>query len=100
MEAHSRTPLSDEAVHAALGSLSGWAFEDNTLTRTFEFGSFREAISFIVRLSFEAEDLDHHPELSNVYNRVAIALCTHDAGNRVTQLDVELAQRITQLSWV
>jgi len=54
----------------------------------------------MVRLSFEAEDLDHHPELSNVYNRVAIALCTHDAGNRVTQLDVELAQRITQLSWV
>ncbi len=68
--------------------------------KTFVFGSFREALSFMVRVGFEAEALNHHPEWSNVYNRVVIRLTTHDAGNKVTTSDLELARRIEGISWV
>ena len=53
-----------------------------------------------MRVAFEAEALNHHPEWTNVYNRVAIRLNTHDAGGKVTRKDVELAQRIQKISWV
>lgn len=94
----SRTPLSDEQIRAALADLPGWAHEGNALTKTFTFDDFRSALAFIVRLGFEAEERDHHPNLTNVYNRVEIALTTHDAGNRVTQRDVDLATAIEPLS--
>ena len=68
--------------------------------KTFVFGSFREALSFMVRVGFEAEALNHHPEWSNVYNRVVIRLTTHAAGNKVTTSDLELARRIEGISWV
>ncbi|MEM1043934.1 MAG: 4a-hydroxytetrahydrobiopterin dehydratase [Bacteroidota bacterium] len=91
------TPLSNDAVRDALAGLPGWAHEDDTLAKTFTFDDFRAALAFIVRLGFEAEERDHHPNLSNVYNRVEIALTTHDAGNRVTQRDVDLAQAIERI---
>jgi 4a-hydroxytetrahydrobiopterin dehydratase len=53
-----------------------------------------------VRAGFEAEELNHHPEWTNVYNTVAIRLNTHDAGNKVTGKDVELATRLERISWV
>ena len=96
----SRAPLSDEAVAKALGDLNGWRHEQGKLCKRFRFGAFPEAISFIVRLSFDAERLNHHPEIANVYSTVDIALCTHDAGNRVTALDVEMAQAIERISWI
>ena len=68
--------------------------------KTFVFGSFREALSFMVRVGFEAEALNHHPEWGHVYNRVVIRLTTHDAGNKVTTSDLELARRIEGISWV
>lgn len=95
-----RTPLSLDDIADALGSLPGWVHEDDRLAKVFTFGSFREAVSFVVRAAFEAESLDHHPELHNVYNRVTISLTTHDAGHRVTAADVELARRIESFSWV
>ena len=73
------TPLSDDVIQSALAGLPGWAHLDASLKKDFRFGSFREAISFIVRVSFEAEQLDHHPEIDNVYNRVTLTLRTHDA---------------------
>ena len=63
-------------------------------------GSFREAMSFMVRAAFEAEALNHHPEWTNVYDRVVVRLNTHDAGGKVTAKDVELAKRIQEISWV
>lgn len=92
--------LTPEAVQAALTHLPGWAFADDSLKKTFKFKNFREAISFIVRIAFSAEELNHHPELANVYNRVAITLRTHEAGNKVTDRDVRLAQAIENISWV
>ncbi len=92
-----RSPLSDEAVRDALSDLPGWAHEHGALAKTFTFDGFRAALAFIVRLGFEAEERDHHPNLRNVYNRVEIALTTHDAGNQVTQKDVDLAKAIESL---
>ena len=96
----SREPLSDADIDDALSDLDGWTHADDKLQKTFEFSNFREAISFIVRLSFCAEEMMHHPELENVYNTVSVALTTHDAGGTVTETDVELATKIEDFVWV
>ena len=96
----SREPLTPQQIDEALGGLDGWSFDDDRLTKTFSFGSFREAVSFIVRLAFSAEELNHHPDLRNVYDRVEVALSTHDAGGKVTEMDVALARQIEGFSWV
>src|SRR5882762_153970 len=94
------TPLTKARIGAALEALPGWKFRRDALAKEFKFGSFREAMSFMVRVGFEAEAMDHHPEWTNVYNRVAIRLNTHDAGGKVTAKDVELAKRIQKISWI
>jgi hypothetical protein len=58
--------------------------ERDALAKTFQFDSFRAALAFMVRAGFEAEELNHHPEWTNVYHRVSVRLNTHDAGARVT----------------
>jgi len=94
-------PLTSAEIEQALAALPGWTHADgDALAKTFEFGSFREALSFMVRVGFEAEAMDHHPDWSNVYNRVAVRLNTHEAGGKVTAKDVELAKRFEQISWV
>jgi len=93
-------PLAPAEITAALATLPGWTCEAEALAKTFKFGSFREAMSFMVRAAFEAEAMDHHPDWTNVYNRVAIRLNTHDAGGKVTAKDVELAKKIQAISWV
>jgi 4a-hydroxytetrahydrobiopterin dehydratase len=94
------TPMTAEEIKLACGKLPGWTHDGNALAKSFKFGSFREAMSFMVRVSYEAEAMDHHPDWTNVFNRVAIRLCTHDAGSKVTPRDVELAGRIQKVSWV
>ena len=94
------SPLSPEEITQACARLNGWTFEKDALTKTFKFRSFREAMSFMMRVGFEAEELNHHPEWTNVYNRVVVRLNTHDAGNKVTAKDVELATRFQKVSWV
>ncbi|WP_103026509.1 4a-hydroxytetrahydrobiopterin dehydratase [Salinibacter altiplanensis] len=94
----SREPLADDAIDDALADLDGWSHADDKLQKTYEFADFREAISFIVRLSFYAEEMMHHPELENVYNTVSVALTTHDAGGQVTEMDVALASEIEALA--
>jgi len=94
------TPLKKTKITAALGGLPGWEFEREALAKSFKFANFRDALSFMVRVGFEAEAMDHHPEWTNVYNRVAIRLNTHDAGGKVTAKDVELAGRIEKIARV
>ena len=94
------TPLTPSEIAAALPSLPGWKQEGDALAKTFQFGSFKEALSFMVRVGFEAEAMDHHPDWTNVYNRVAVRLNTHDAGGKVTAKDVALARKIEGISWV
>ncbi len=93
-------PLTKPEIKAALVSLPGWACKGDALVKTFKFGGFREALSFMVRVGFEAEAMDHHPNWTNVYNRVVIRLNTHDAGGKVTAKDVGLAKKIEAISWV
>jgi 4a-hydroxytetrahydrobiopterin dehydratase len=92
--------LSQTEIDAALAALPQWTFERDALVKTYQFGSFREAISFMVRAGFEAEAMNHHPEWTNVYNRLVVRLNTHDAGGKVTAKDVELAKKLEAISWV
>ena len=92
-----RLPLSPDELERSLASLEGWRFVQNALEKTYRFTGFCDAFAFMVRVAFEAESLGHHPDWSNVYDRVTIRLSTHDAGNRVTSLDVDLARRIEAL---
>jgi 4a-hydroxytetrahydrobiopterin dehydratase len=94
------TPLTPAEIQSALGALPGWIHQDSALVKTFTFGGFREAFSFMTRVAFEAEALDHHPDWTNVYQRVTVRLNTHAAGGQVTAHDVELARRIQRISWV
>jgi len=94
----SRTPLDHAAVDAAIAEIGGWERAGDTIARKYRFTDFREAIGFVVRVAFEAESLDHHPELTIMYDRVAVQLSTHDAGDRVTEMDLELARRIEALT--
>ncbi len=93
-------PLKPTEIQLALGDLQGWSVMGDALVKTFEFGSFREALSFMVRAGFEAEALNHHPDWTNVYNRLVVRLSTHDAGDKITNKDVELAKRFEAISWV
>jgi 4a-hydroxytetrahydrobiopterin dehydratase len=95
----SKTLTLDE-ITLALSKLDGWSLDRDALTKTFKFGSFREAMSFMIRTGFEAEEMNHHPDWTNVYNRVVVRLATHDAGDKVTDKDVELATRMEKISWV
>ncbi len=74
-----------------------WKEENNTLKRSFEFKDFIEAWSFMTKVAMVAEKMDHHPEWSNVYNKVEITLTTHDEGNTITKKDRELAKKIDAL---
>lgn len=78
---------------AALASLPGWRAAEgprDAIVRSYRFADFNAAIGFMTRVALMAEKLDHHPEWSNVYNRVEVLLATHDADG-VTELDVALA---------
>lgn len=74
-----------------------WIEKDNRLTQEFKFKDFQEAFAFMTRVAFLAEQQNHHPEWTNVYNRVTIHLSTHDAGNIVTEKDHRLASAIDAL---
>jgi 4a-hydroxytetrahydrobiopterin dehydratase len=75
--------------------LNNWTFEEDLIKRDFEFMDFIEAFSFMTSVALLAEHLDHHPDWSNAYNKVSIALSTHSAGG-ITQLDFDLAAKIDQ----
>jgi 4a-hydroxytetrahydrobiopterin dehydratase len=89
--------LAEDEIESRVASLDGWVFEDGKLRRQFQFPSFVEAFGFMTRAALVAEKLDHHPEWSNVYNRVQVALTTHDAGG-VTELDFSLALAMNSLA--
>ena len=75
---------------------NGWRHEDNALRREFTFANFAEAFAFMTSIAVMAEAADHHPDWSNSYNTVAIALTSHDKGC-VTQRDSSLATQINTL---
>jgi 4a-hydroxytetrahydrobiopterin dehydratase len=79
----------------ALAALPGWRFDEERsgIARSFAFSDFNQAFAFMTRVALAAEQADHHPEWSNVWNKVEIFLTTHSAGG-LTVKDVDLAKRI------
>jgi len=73
-----------------------WQEIDNKLVKTFTFKDFNTAFAWMTRVALAAEKMDHHPEWTNVYNRVEVKLCTHSAGNTITDKDRKLAAKMDE----
>ena len=91
--------LSPEDRAKALGELAGWSELSgrDAIAKSFKFKTFSEAFGFMTRAALVAEKMDHHPEWTNVYNRVDVVLATHSAGG-VTELDVKLARKMNLIA--
>jgi 4a-hydroxytetrahydrobiopterin dehydratase len=90
-----RDLLPDDEIRAALEALPGWHHDSDRLQGEWRFADFAAAFGFMAEVALHAERLDHHPEWTNVYNRVTIELTTHSSGG-VTGLDIELAGAISR----
>lgn len=91
--------LTDTERDAALAALSGWSYDSarDGIARSWRFADFSAAFAFMTRVALAAEKADHHPDWSNVWNRVDVLLSTHSAGG-VTDKDVALAKTIDRLA--
>jgi 4a-hydroxytetrahydrobiopterin dehydratase len=92
-----RRKLTREEIDASLLELTGWEEVDGKLHKEFKFGSFAEAIGWLVSVAIYADKIDHHPNWSNVYNRVTVELWTHDL-DALSTLDVALAKKMNMLA--
>ncbi len=90
------TPLSADQIAALPVDLPQWTLTEGKLHRQLQFADFVAAFGFMTQVALIAETMGHHPEWSNVWNKVTIQLTTHDTGG-LSDLDVQLAQRIDQL---
>jgi 4a-hydroxytetrahydrobiopterin dehydratase len=90
--------LAQGELDDALAGLDGWTFDEKVeaIGRQFRFRNFSEAFAFMTRVALIAEAMGHHPDWSNTYDKVSIALSTYDAGG-VTKKDVQLAEKIGKL---
>ncbi|HSL21118.1 MAG TPA: 4a-hydroxytetrahydrobiopterin dehydratase [Vicinamibacterales bacterium] len=82
-----------------LKKLRGWTLEGDAIRKQYVFGSFREAVSFVVRLAFSAEEADHHPDITISYKKVTLVYSTHSAGG-LTEKDFAGAAEADRISWV
>lgn len=89
--------LDDDAITAALTTLSGWERAGDEIVKTYQCASFPAAVAFVVQIGFAAEARNHHPDLDIRWRNVKVALTTHDAGG-ITEKDVELAGTIEELA--
>lgn len=88
---------SESEIRNHLPALEGWIYNGTELEKNWIFADFSQAFGFMARVALIAESLGHHPEWSNVYNRLHIRLHTHDAGG-ITDLDFEFAKRVEGLT--
>lgn len=91
-----RKRLSDDQIKGRLQELKGWTLRDGKLHREFQFKDFVTAFGFMSSVALISESMNHHPNWSNVYNKVTVDLTTHDAGG-ITEFDVEFARRVNAL---
>jgi 4a-hydroxytetrahydrobiopterin dehydratase len=89
--------LTDAEIQSKLNQLAGWSVEDGKLHKQFQFDSFVSAFGWMASAALVAETMGHHPEWSNVYNRVSVNLVSHDAGG-ITELDFNLAKQMDSLA--
>lgn len=90
--------LTPSQIQEALRSLDGWVIEQGKLLKVFKLKDFKSALAFINQVGAVAEELNHHPEIHNNWNRVTLRLCTHDAGDQITEKDLTLARALESLS--
>jgi 4a-hydroxytetrahydrobiopterin dehydratase len=88
-----KTHYSEAEALPRLVFLEGWSFRDNGIEKDFQFRDFVDAFSFMTRVAMEAERIQHHPDWSNVWNKVHMRLSTHEAGG-LTDRDFQLAEII------
>jgi 4a-hydroxytetrahydrobiopterin dehydratase len=91
-----RQKLTEQEISAELQNLAGWTYQQGKLHRLFTCRDFVHAWGFMSSVALVAEAMNHHPDWSNVWNRVTIDLMTHDSGG-VTRNDLELAKKISQI---
>jgi len=89
--------LTDTQVKHEIGKLPGWQTKDKAIQRTFEFPDFKGAMNFVNKVAEAAEQANHHPDIDIRYNRVTMALISHDSGG-VTERDVRMASKISQIA--
>jgi 4a-hydroxytetrahydrobiopterin dehydratase len=89
--------LNDEELRSALFELKDWSLRDGKLHRDYKFADFVHAFGFMATSAIAIEKKNHHPDWSNVYNRVTVDLMTHDSGG-ITKKDVELAHLLDTLA--
>jgi 4a-hydroxytetrahydrobiopterin dehydratase len=89
--------LSDEQIEQELAELDGWKREGDAIQRVFELDDFKGSVDFVNRLTPEAEDMNHHPDLAISWNKVTVTISTHSEGG-LTENDFELARRIATLA--
>jgi 4a-hydroxytetrahydrobiopterin dehydratase len=89
--------LSDDEIATALADLPGWQLKAGEIFKQYTFSTFMDAIAFIDRVADRADELDHHPDLENHYNRVRVALHTWNE-DAVTEKDIALAHQIEQVA--
>ena len=90
--------LTPSQIQEALIDLDGWGIEHAKLLKVYKLKDFKAALAFINHVGAEAERLNHHPEIHNSWNRVTLRLCTHDAGDQITEKDLTLARAIQSIS--
>ena len=88
--------LNDAQINEKLSKITGWERKGDFIQKEFQFADFRMALAMMVQIGIEAERMNHHPNWSNVYNRLNISLSTHDAGG-LTQKDFDLANKIEEI---
>lgn len=84
-----------EQINAVVQNLDGWEYKDEALCKDYQFANFRDCLSYMQRVAFEIEELNHHPEWFNVYNRLSVRLRTHDV-NGITKKDHQLAKKLDE----
>ena len=89
--------LSTDEIAQALTEFTGWAYDGEALTKRFQFADFAEAIDFMAAARPGIDELNHHPEWTNVYNRVDVRLSSHDVGG-ITDRDFRLARLLDELA--
>jgi len=91
-------PMDQAELDAALQTLPGWQIQNGKLHKEYRFATFSLALGWMMSAGVEADKMDHHPEWSNVYNKVTVDLVTHSLDNQISNLDVELARKMEALA--